>query len=64
MIHILEADALKSLAADGLPQLRNVNQLVMLVEKASGWLLSVNGSLRLFGDSFKMQTMLQNRGRN
>jgi len=34
MIHILEADALKSLAADGLPQLRNVSQLVMLVEKS------------------------------
>ncbi|CAI6085931.1 putative serine/threonine-protein kinase YabT [Paenibacillus sp. JJ-100] len=34
MIHILEGDALKSLATDGLPQLRNVNQLVLLVEKS------------------------------
>lgn len=45
MIHILEADALKSLAADGLPQLRSVNQLVMLVEKSErmapfrGWII-------------------------
>ncbi|MGO4532553.1 protein kinase [Paenibacillus sp. 2TAF8] len=45
MIHILEADALKSLAADGLPQLRNVNQLVLLVEKSErlspfrGWII-------------------------
>ena len=45
MIHILEADVLKSLAADGLPQLRNVNQLVLLVEKSErlspfrGWII-------------------------
>ncbi|PYE43747.1 protein kinase [Paenibacillus barcinonensis] len=34
LIHIMEADALKALAADGLPQLRNVNQLVRLVERS------------------------------
>ncbi|MCM3175971.1 MULTISPECIES: protein kinase [Paenibacillus] len=34
MIHVLEADALKALAAEGLPQLRSVNQLVSLVERS------------------------------
>jgi serine/threonine-protein kinase len=34
LIHILEGDALKSLAADGLPQLRNVSQLVRLAERS------------------------------
>lgn len=34
LIHVLEADALKVLAAEGLPQLRSVNQLTALVERS------------------------------
>jgi serine/threonine-protein kinase len=34
LIHVLEGEALKALAAEGLPQLRSVNQLTALVERS------------------------------